>query len=244
MVSELNTDLELEIGHVLFIEIVPCPKRSTPTAGREQARGRDDSLAELNRIVERTDAFRTAESAGKLIQLPTGAGMALAFASTPDAPVRCAMQISKALRSHSSLKVKMGVHSGPVRGLSDFGDRSNVTGAGINVAKRIMDCGEAGHILISKRVAEDLAQYRNWPAKLYDLGDCELRHGEILSVVNLYNDEIGNSTLPNKFKRDASRRHAFESEAQLTPLSGWNTLLTVVSLSALAVAMFYWLFLL
>src|SRR5437773_6432686 len=173
----VKKEIQLEIAHVLFIDIVAYPKLLI----NEQ----HELLQELNQIVRTTEAFRAAEAAGKLIRLPTGDGMALAFATTPDAPVRCAMQTSKALRSHPKLKVRMGVHSGPVSGMTDVNDRSNVAGAGINMAQRIMDCGDAGHILLSKRVAEDLGQYRHWQPTLHDLGDCEVKHGVIVSVVNL-----------------------------------------------------------
>src|SRR5207253_5638428 len=144
----------------------------------------------------------------------TGDGMALAFATTPDAPVRCALQTSKALLSRAGFKVRMGVHSGPVSGTTDVNDRSNVTGAGINVAQRVMDCGDAGHILLSKRVAEDLAQYRHWQLYLHDLGECEVKHGEVISLVNLYNDEVGNPELPTKLTANG---HKVRAIAQRVP---------------------------
>src|ERR1043166_3890048 len=190
MSIELEPDLQLEIAHVLFMDIVGYSKLLI-NEQREQ-------LSELNQLVRNTDAFRVAEAAGKLIRLPTGDGMALAFTTTPDAPVRCALQTGKALRNHPELKVRMGVHSGPVSGLTDVNDHSNVAGAGINMAQRVMDCGDAGHILLSKRVAEDLAQYRHWQTYLHDLGECQVKHGEIISLVNLYNDEIGNPERPTK----------------------------------------------
>jgi TolB-like protein len=190
MSTELEPDLQLEIAHVLFIDIVGYSKLLI----NEQ----HESMGQLNQIVRATDAFRVAESAAKLTRLPTGDGMALAFASTPDAPVRCALQVGKALQDHPQFKIRMGVHSGPVSGLTDVNDRSNVAGAGINMAQRIMDCGDAGHILLSKRVAEDLAQYRHWQPLLHDLGECEVKHGEVISVVNVYNDEIGNPKVPAK----------------------------------------------
>ncbi len=192
MSTELESDLQLEIAHVLFIDIVGYSKL---LINEQHA-----SLHELNQTVRNTDAFRGADSAGKLICLPTGDGMALAFATTPDAPVRCALQVGKSLQNHPDLKVRMGVHSGPVNGMTDVNERSNVAGAGINIAQRVMDCGDAGHILLSKRVAEDLAQYRHWQPYLHDLGECEVKHGEVIFLVNLYTDEVGNSELPAKFK--------------------------------------------
>src|SRR5712672_751394 len=191
--AEPKSELRLEIAHVLFIDIVGYSKRLID----EQ----HELLQDLNQIVRSTEAFRSAEASGNLIRVPTGDGVALVFSTTPEAPVRCALEISKALRSHSELRVRMGIHSGPVSGIMDVNDRSNIAGAGINVAQRVMDCGDAGHILLSKRVAEDLAQYRHWQPYLHDLGDCKVKHDVTVSVVNLYTDEAGNAALPEKFAR-------------------------------------------
>ena len=191
MPAETKSDLRLEIAHVLFVDIVGYSKLLI----NEQR----ESLEELNQIVRGTDAFRTAEAAGKLTRLPTGDGMALVFSNAPEAPVECALQISKALKGHPELRLRMGVHSGPVSGITDVNDRSNIAGGGINMAQRVMDCGDAGHILLSKRVAEDLGQYRHWQPYLHDLGDCQVKHDVTVSVVNLYTDEAGNSALPAKF---------------------------------------------
>ncbi len=199
MDTELEPDLQLEIVHVLFVDIVGYSKLLI----NEQR----ESVRKLNEVFRNTDAFRVAEAAQKLICLPTGDGMALAFTSTPDAPVRCALQASKALRRHPELKVRMGVHSGPVSGITDLNDRSTVAGAGINIAQRVMDCGDAGHILLSKRVAEDLVQYRHWQSYLHDLGECQVKHGEVISLVNLYNDEVGNSQPPEKLSSNRQIRH-------------------------------------
>jgi TolB-like protein/class 3 adenylate cyclase len=190
MAAELEPDLQLEIAHVLFVDIVGYSKLLI----NEQ----HEALRELNSVFRNTDAFRVAESANKLICLPTGDGMALAFTSTPDAPVRCAIQASKALLGHPELKIRMGVHSGPVSGTTDVNERSNVAGVGINMAQRVMDCGDAGHILLSKRVAEDLGQYRHWQSYLHDLGECKVKHGEVISLVNLYSEEVGNPQWPTK----------------------------------------------
>ena len=192
MSTELEPDLQLEIAHVLFVDIVGYSKL---LINEQHA-----AVRELNEVVRNTDAFRVADRAGKLIRLPTGDGMALAFTSTPDAPVRCALQTSKALLAHPELQVRMGVHSGPVSGMTDLNDRSNVTGAGINMAQRVMDCGDAGHILLSKRVADDLAEYRHWRPYLHELGECEVKHGEVISLVNLYSGEVGNPALPSRLK--------------------------------------------
>ena len=193
MSAETKSDLRLEIAHVLFIDIVGYSKLLI----NEQR----ESLQELNQIVRGTEAFRAAETAGQLICIPTGDGMALVFSTTPDAPVQCALEIGKALKSRPDLRVRMGIHSGPVSAVTDVNERSNIAGGGINMAQRVMDCGDAGHILLSKRVAEDLAQYRQWQRHLHDLGECQVKHDVTVSVVNLYTDEAGNAALPAKFAR-------------------------------------------
>jgi len=193
MSAELKPDLRLEIAHVLFIDIVDYSKLLI----NEQR----ESLEELNQVVRGTDAFRAAEAAGKLTRIPTGDGMALVFSTTPEAPVECALQIGKALKGRPELRVRMGIHSGPVSAVTDVNDRSNIAGGGINMAQRVMDCGDAGHILLSKHVAEDLAQYRQWQRHLHDLGECQVKHDVTVSVVNLYTDEVGNAAMPQKFAR-------------------------------------------
>ena len=193
MSAEFKPDPQLEIAHVLFIDIVGSGKLLT----NEQS----EVLRDLNQIVRNTEQFRAAEAAGKLIPLPTGDGMALAFFTSPEAPVRCAMEISKALRSNPKLALRMGAHSGPVDPVLDVNERSNIAGAGITMAQRVMDCGDAGHILLSKRIADDLAQYSKWHPHLHDLGRCEVKHGAKIDLVNLYTDELGNPATPEKVKQ-------------------------------------------
>src|SRR5436190_21977220 len=176
MAAEVKKEIELEIAHVLFIDIVGYSKLLID----EQR----DYLHTLNEVVRETDSFRAAEAAGKLTRLSTGDGMALVFATTPDAPVSCALEISNALRNYPELRVRMGIHSGPVSAITDVNDRSNVTGAAINLAQRVMECGDAGHILGSKRVADDLAHYRRWQPYLPQLGDMERKHGVVVCGVN------------------------------------------------------------
>jgi TolB-like protein/tetratricopeptide (TPR) repeat protein/class 3 adenylate cyclase len=230
--SEPKPDLQLEIAHVLFIDIVGYSKLFI----NEQ----HELLQELNQIVRSTDAFRAADIVGKLIRVPTGDGMALVFSTTPDAPVQCALEISKALQSHPELQVRMGVHSGPVSGLTDVDDRLNVAGAGINMAQRVMDCGDAGHILLSKRVAEDLEQYRQWRPYLHDLGECEVKHGARVNVVNFYTDDVGNRAIPEKFKKEQQAYAAAPStkSANLRKPS----LIAGALLVAIALAIGFWLF--
>jgi TolB-like protein/tetratricopeptide (TPR) repeat protein len=191
---EPGPDLRLEIAHVLFIDIVGSSKLLT----NEQS----ELLRDLNQVVRSTEQVRAAEAAGKLVRLPTGDGMALAFFTSLDAPVRCALEISKALKNYPKLPLRMGVHSGPVDEVIDVNDRSNVAGAGITVAQRVMDCGDAGHILLSKRIADDLGQHSQWQPHLHDLGECKVKHGMKIGLVNLYTDELGNSAIPEKLKQE------------------------------------------
>jgi TolB-like protein/Flp pilus assembly protein TadD len=185
-------DTRLEIGHVLFIDIVGYSKLLV----KQQS----ELLSELNEVVSGTNEFRQAESAGKLIRLPTGDGMALVFRTNPEAPAQCAVEIARALKSHPAIQLRMGIHSGPVNEVVDVNQRANIAGAGINMAQRIMDCGDAGHILVSKHVAEDLEQDDRWRPLLHDLGTWEMKHGVSVGVTNLYSDEVGNPELPKKFK--------------------------------------------
>ena len=196
MPDEQKTQLRLEIAHVLFVDIVGYSKLLID----EQS----EALQELNRIVRNTEAARQAEAAGQLIILPTGDGMALVFTGSVEDPVECALQVSHALRPQPSLPVRMGIHSGPVHHVLDANQRENIAGAGINIAQRVMDCGDAGHILVSRRVADDLVQYRRWQPYLHELGDFEVKHGVVVSVVNLYADVVGNPNPPERLK--ASKR--------------------------------------
>ena len=185
-------DLALEIAHLLFIDVVGYSKLLV----NEQI----ELMQELNRIVRGTECFRDAEASEKLIRLPTGDGMVLLFFRSPEQPVHCAIQISEALRDHPEIQLRMGIHSGPVNQVVDVNDQINIAGAGINIGQRVMDCGDAGHILLSKHIAEDLAQYRHWQPHLHDLGECEVKHGVRLHIVNLHKDGLGNPAIPEKLK--------------------------------------------
>ncbi len=193
MSAEVSKEIELEIAYVLFIDIVGYSKLVT----HEQRR----LLELLNRIVREAEHFRAAEANGRLITVPTGDGMALVFYNTPEAPVECALEISRAARENPELKLRMGIHSGPVSGVVDVSGRSNIAGAGINIAQRVMDCGDAGHVLVSKHMAEDLEQYGHWKRHLHDLGECEVKHGVRVAVVNLYTENLGNPEVPQKFRQ-------------------------------------------
>src|SRR5213593_3876816 len=197
MLCENPSDLKFEIGHVLFIDIVGYSKLLI----NEQS----EQIQKLKLIVRGTEQFRLAEAEGKLLRLPTGDGGALVFRNNPEAPVLCALEISKELKNHPELHVRMGIHSGPVNEITDLNEQANIAGAGINVAQRVMDCGDAGHILVSKHVAEDLEQYPRWRAYLHQLGECEVKHGLKISIVNLVVDGIGNAEPPQKFQ--AVTRH-------------------------------------
>src|SRR5436309_15413910 len=198
MSDQLQPDADLAIAHVLFIDIVAYSKLAIDQ--------QKDVVQQLNRYVRDSEQFRRAEAAGKLIRIPTGDGVALAFFTSPDAPVRCAIEVSKAVRNSSALQIRMGIHSGPVDQLSDVNERSNLAGTGINMAQRIMNCGDAGHILLSQRVADDLVQYTRWRSQLHELGEVELKHGVRVSVVNLYTDEVGNAEVPQSLRRAVGRK--------------------------------------
>ena len=205
MASHTASEMKLEIGHVLFIDIVGYSQLLI-TQQSEQ-------IEALRRIVRGTAQFQEAEAEGKLLRLPTGDGSALVFRTTPDAPVLCAMEIAKDLKKHPELKVRMGIHSGPVNAITDLNEQANIAGAGINIAQRVMDCGDAGHILLSKHVAEDLEHYPRWRPYLHDLGECEVKHGVRVSLVNLYTDDAGNAALPARLaaqKRSAASGKRFK----------------------------------
>jgi TolB-like protein/tetratricopeptide (TPR) repeat protein len=234
MSAELEQESRLEIAHVLFMDIVGYSKLRIDA--------QSELLRKLNELVRSTEQVRTAEAEAKLVCLPAGDGMALAFFTSPDAPVRCALEIGKALKNHPDLPLRTGINSGPVDAISDVNDRSNVAGAGINMAQRVMDCGDAGHILLSQRVADDLAQYSRWEAHLYDLGELEVKHGVKVSVVNFYTEEAGNAELPEKLKRTREKHAEIESRAVIARrrkrlLSG-----ALVLLLATAAAVAIWIY--
>src|SRR6266480_502266 len=193
MATEAENNLRLEIGHVLFIDIVGYSKLLI----NEQS----EQIQTLRKIVRGTEQFRLAEAEGKLVRLPTGDGAALVFRTNVEAPALCALEISKELKNHSDLHVRMGIHSGPVNEVTDLNEQANIAGAGINIAQRVMDCGDAGHILVSKRVADDLEHYSQWRSLLHELGECEVKHGLRISLLNLYGDEAGNPELPEKCRQ-------------------------------------------
>src|SRR5438045_2666197 len=197
MAPEITKEIQLEIAHVLFIDIVGYSKLSV--------KDQHAAVEQLNQIVRASEQFQRADSAGRLLKVGTGDGMALVFYTSPEAPAQCAVEISRALKEHPRLQLRMGIHSGPVSGVVDVNERANVAGAGINMAQRVMDCGDAGHILLSKHVAEDLEEYERWRPLLHDLGTCEVKHGLRVGIASLYDNEIGNSQLPKKLQ--AVKRH-------------------------------------
>jgi serine/threonine-protein kinase len=216
---EAETNAGLEIGHVLFIDIVGYSKRTVD----EQK----ELVTRLNELVRNTAQFRSADAAGKLIRIPTGDGMALAFFTSPDAPVNCAIELAKAVgqalppagekkrqAGALALQMRMGIHSGPVDRLADVNERTNLAGAGMNMAQRVMDCGDAGHILLSQRIADDLAQYDRWRPMLHNLGEVELKHGVRLGIVSLHNGEFGNAAIPARIKQAQEERAAFLRRAE------------------------------
>jgi TolB-like protein/class 3 adenylate cyclase len=222
MAAEVKKEIELEIAHVLFTDIVGYSKLPI----HQQRAG----VERLNEIVRGTDEFQAAETAGRLIKIPTGDGITLVFYHSPEAPVECALEISRALKKHPELQLRMGIHSGPVSGVIDATGKANVAGAGINIAQRVMDCGDAGHILLSKHVAEDLEEYPHWQPHLHELGEFEVKHGLRVSVVNLYTAELGNPAVPEKLKAARVAAAAGKKRAALRWLSlGVVSLLTVIA---------------
>jgi TolB-like protein/Tfp pilus assembly protein PilF len=211
------SDVKFEIGHVLFVDIVGFSKLLITEQTKQ--------LQTLKEIVRGTEQFKKAEAEGKLLRLPTGDGGALVFSNSPETPIRCAMEIAKALKSHPELKVRMGIHSGPVNEITDLNEQANIAGAGINIAQRIMDCGDAGHILLSRHVAEDLEHYPRWQPYLHELGECEVKHGIRVGVINLYSDAVGNPQLPKKIQRLRQRKRI-----------SWAAVAVVLLLAAIAVA--------
>src|SRR6201993_2839930 len=195
MSTETKKKIQLEIAHVLFIDIVGYSKLSI----NEQRA----AIEELTQAVRTSEQVQNAEAAARLIKIPTGDGMALVFYKSPEEPVECALEISRPLKEHRQLR--MGVHSGPVSGVIDVNGQANLAGAGLNMAQRVMDCADARQILLSKRVADDLGEYEQWRPLLHDLGTCEVKHGLRVGVVNLYGDEFGNPALPRKFQ--ALKKH-------------------------------------
>jgi len=228
MSAEVKKEIQLEIGHLLFIDVVGYSKLLV----NEQI----ELMQQLNRIVRGTECFRDAEASGKLIRLPTGDGMVLLFFRSPEQPVRCALEISQALRSQTHIQLRMGIHSGPVNQVVDVNDQMNIAGAGINVGQRVMDCGDAGHILLSKHIADDLTHYRHWQPDLHDLGECDVKHGLRLHVFNLYRDGLGNPALPEKLKRGRRWKKAGVS---IQPISAarWRKFVLIAALLLSAVAL-------
>jgi TolB-like protein/class 3 adenylate cyclase len=228
--AEPKPDLPLEIAHVLLIDVVGYSRLLV----NEQI----ELLQDLNQIVRNTECFRAAETKGKLIRVSTGDGMALLFFHSPEEPVRCALEISRTLQEHPHIHLRMGVHSGPVNQVTDVNDKTNIAGSGINVAQRVLDCGDAGHILLSGHIAEDLAQYRQWQPYLHDLGECEVKHGLRLHLVNLYKDNLGNPHVPNKLKRGRrwKQTHGVSVRPVITPRWPKYVLTAVLLLSAVALA--------
>jgi len=202
----------METAHVLFLDIVGYSTRLTD---QQQA-----LVDELNQVVRSSDEFNKAAAAGRLMKIPTGDGMALIFYNSPEQPVECAVEISRGLRHHPGLPVRMGVHSGPVSALTDVNDRVNVAGVGINLAQRLMDCGDAGHILLSKRVAEDLQQNGRWRPHLHDLGEMDVKHGERVHVFNFYTDDAGNSEPPGKLSGTRPHHQAAAASPQKAAQGG------------------------
>ncbi|PYI63906.1 MAG: hypothetical protein DMF07_08535 [Verrucomicrobia bacterium] len=226
--TEPAPDLQLEIAHLLLIDVVGYSKLLV----NEQI----ELLQELKQIVRSSESFRAAEARGQLIRVPTGDGMALVFFHNPEEPARCALEISRTLKDHAHIQLRMGVHSGPVSRVNDVNEKTNIAGSGINVAQRVLDCGDAGHILLSAHVAEDLAEYRHWQPHLHDLGECEVKYGLRLHLFNLYKDGLGNPQVPEKLRR-GRRKHAPAVSVRPLAAARWTKVVLLVALVVSAVAL-------
>ena len=229
MSAEPKPDLPLEIAHLLLIDVVGYSKLLV----NDQV----ESLQQLNRIVRSTDCFRAAEAKDKLIRLPTGDGMALLFFESLEQPAHCALEIAQALQNHPEIQVRMGIHSGPINQVPDVNDRVNIAGAGINVAQRVLDCGDVGHILLSKHVADDLGEYRHWQPYLRDLGECEVKHGLRLHVVNLCKDGFGNQQVPEQLKRRGRWKQTSGADVRPITAPRWPKSVLSVAVLLFAVAL-------
>jgi TolB-like protein/class 3 adenylate cyclase/Tfp pilus assembly protein PilF len=226
--AEPVDDLPLEIAHILLIDVVGYSKLLLD----EQI----ELLQRLKQIVKSTECFRAAEARGEFIRVPTGDGMALVFFHSPEEPARCALEISTALREHPHIRLRMGVHSGPISRVTDVNEKTNIAGSGINVAQRVMDCGDAGHILLSAHVAEDLAEYRHWQPYLHDLGECEVKYGLRLHLFNLHKDGLGNPQVPEKLRR-GKRKHAPAVSVRPVTAPRWPKVALATALLVFAVAL-------
>jgi serine/threonine-protein kinase len=218
----------LEIAHLLLIDMVGYSKLLV----NEQI----ELLQELKQVVRSTECFRAAEARDELIRVPTGDGMALVFFHSPEEPARCALEISRALQDHPSIRLRMGIHSGPVNRVIDVNEKTNIAGSGINVAQRVLDCGDAGHILLSAHVADDLCQYRHWQPCLHDLGECEVKYGLRLHLFNLYKDGLGNPQVPEKLRR-GRRRPASAVSVRPVTAARWPKVVLITALVVSAVAL-------
>jgi TolB-like protein/class 3 adenylate cyclase len=226
--AEPTPDLQLEIAYILLIDVVGYSKLLV----NEQI----ELLQELKQIVRSSESFHAAEVRGELIRVPTGDGMALVFFRSPEEPARCALEISKELQDHPNIRLRMGVHSGPVNRVMDVNEKTNIAGSGINVAQRVLDCGDAGHVLLSAHVAEDLAEYRHWQPHLHNLGQCEVKYGLHLHLFNLYKDGLGNPQIPEKLRR-GRRKHASAISVRPVTAPRWPKVVMLVALVVSAVAL-------
>jgi len=227
--TEVKKEIGLEIGHVLFIDIVGYSK----LLNEEQK----ERLNQLTEIALATTPVREATDE-QLVRLPTGDGMALVFHHSAEEPARCALEIAEALQKHPELPVRMGIHSGPVNKVTDVSGRTNLAGAGINMAQRVMDCGDAGHILLSQHVADDLVHSRQWASRLRDLGECEVKHGVRLHLVNLFAEPLGNAAIPQKLQQAAASKPVTEKPARRSS-AGWIAALALAVLLAAAATYYF-----
>src|SRR6266487_2286821 len=233
MAPELTKEIQLEIAHVLFVDIVGYSKLSV--------KDQHAAVEQLNQFVRASEQFQRADSAGRLLKVATGDGMALVFYTSPEAPAQCAVEINRLLKEEPHLQLRMGIHSGPVSGVTDVNERFNVAGVGINMAQRVMDCGDAGHILLSSRIADDLAQQSRWRPYLHELGVVEVKHGVKVEIVNFYTDEVGNPELPDKVKRAQEEQRAVDHRATSVSARKWSLIICLLLIVVAAAIAGFWL---
>jgi class 3 adenylate cyclase len=222
---------KLEMAHVLFMDIVGYSK--LPMDHQEAA------LRTLQAVVSATPDFLRAQASDEMIKLPTGDGMALVFFGDAEAAARCALEVSRALKSHPEILLRMGLHSGPVYRVADINANQNVAGGGINIAQRVMDCGDAGHILASQSVADVLGHLSSWKDRLHDLGEAEVKHGVRVHLYNLYTEEVGNAELPQKLHTVRKAAATVHSQARRKKLA--LGIVAAAVIAALVMGAFWWL---
>jgi len=189
----VSREFTAEAAHILFVDIV-----SYSLLPMEE---QNKTIDWLQNLVKALPDFQRAIGSKEMISLATGDGLALVFIRDLEAPARCAQQLSLQISSCPGLDLRMGIHTGPVYHRADINENRNISGSGINIAQRVMDCGDKGHILMSKSTAEMLAQLSTWRGMLHDLGEVKVKHGVKIHLVNFFSEQFGNPEVPSKLNQ-------------------------------------------